>query len=130
VPEGAEKLDFRGIWAWDTNTAIVMSSGTGDLSRVYRTTDGCSHWTLVLTNPDKTGFFDAMVFADRQVGYLLGDPVNGAFPLLQDRGRRLDLDEDPVGRAHDGFARNRRLCSQQLLDDRRRNGGKRTAGRG
>jgi photosystem II stability/assembly factor-like uncharacterized protein len=83
VPEGAEKLDFRGIWAWDTNTAIVMSSGTGDLSRVYRTTDGCSHWTLVLTNPDKTGFFDAMVFADRQVGYLLGDPVNGAFPLLR-----------------------------------------------
>lgn len=83
VPEGAEKLDFRGIWAWDTNTAIVMSSGTGDLSRLYRTTDGCSHWTLVLTNPDKTGFFDAMVFADRKVGYLLGDPVNGAFPLLR-----------------------------------------------
>jgi photosystem II stability/assembly factor-like uncharacterized protein len=83
VPEGAEKLDFRGIWAWDTNTAIVMSSGPGDLSRLYRTTDGCSHWTLVLTNPDKTGFFDAMVFAGREVGYLLGDPVNGAFPLLR-----------------------------------------------
>jgi hypothetical protein len=83
VPDGAEKLDFRGIWAWDTNTAIVMSSGPGDLSRLYRTTDGCSHWTLVLTNPDKTGFFDAMVFAGREVGYLLGDPVNGAFPLLR-----------------------------------------------
>src|ERR1700728_2960921 len=23
VPEGAEKLDFRGAWAWDSNTAIV-----------------------------------------------------------------------------------------------------------
>jgi hypothetical protein len=81
VPDGAEKLDFRGIWAWDANSAIVMSSGQGELSRVYRTTDGCSHWALVLTDPDKDGFFDAMVFANREVGYLLGDPVNGAFPL-------------------------------------------------
>ena len=27
VPPGAEKLDFRGIQAFDANTAIVMSSG-------------------------------------------------------------------------------------------------------
>lgn len=31
MPPGAEKLDFRGVWAWDDNTAMVMSSGTGDL---------------------------------------------------------------------------------------------------
>ena len=29
MPEGAEKLDFRSIWAWDAQTAIVMSSGPG-----------------------------------------------------------------------------------------------------
>ncbi len=29
MPPGAEKLDFRGIWAWDANTAIVMSAGRG-----------------------------------------------------------------------------------------------------
>lgn len=83
VPEGAEKLDFRGIWAWDDNTAVVMSSGAGDQSRVYRTTDGCAHWTLVLSNPDKDGFFDAMTFVGRQVGYLLGDPVDGVFTLFR-----------------------------------------------
>jgi hypothetical protein len=83
APADSAKLDFRGIWAWDANTALVMSSGSGTQSRVYRTTDGCSHWTLVLTDPDKTGFFDAMVFAGRQVGYLLGDPVEGAFPLFR-----------------------------------------------
>jgi hypothetical protein len=83
VPEGADKLDFRGIWAWDDNTAIVMSSGTGDQSRVYRTTDGCAHWKLVLSDPDKDGFFDAMTFVGRQVGYLLGDPVGGAFTLFR-----------------------------------------------
>ena len=59
VPPGAEKLDFRGIQAFDANTAIVMSSGTGDLSRLYKTTDGCHSWKLIFTNPDKDGFFDA-----------------------------------------------------------------------
>jgi hypothetical protein len=73
-PEG-EKLDFRGIWAWDADTAMVMSSGPGGLSRIYKTTDGCSHWTLMMTNPDKDGFWDAMVFLDRQDGIVLGDPT-------------------------------------------------------
>jgi len=89
MPPGAEKLDFRGIWAWDDNTAIVMSSGPGDQSRLYRTIDGCSTWKLLLTNPDKDGFFDAVVFDSANRGFLLGDPVNGRFVLMAslDRGR-------------------------------------------
>jgi hypothetical protein len=82
VPPGAEKLDFRGIRAWDANTAIVMSSGPGDQSRLYKTTDGCSHWTLLCTNPDKDGFWDTVAFSDRNRGFVLGDPVNGRFVLL------------------------------------------------
>jgi len=82
MPPGAEKLDFRGIWAWDADTAIVMSSGPGDLSRLYKTTDGCSHWTLLYTNPDKDGFWDAIAFTDRNRGFILGDPVNGRFVLF------------------------------------------------
>ena len=85
MPPGAEKLDFRGIWAWDANTAVVMSSGPGDQSRLYKTTDGCSHWTLVYTNPDKDGFWDAMSFTDQDHGTLLGDPVGGSFTLLRTR---------------------------------------------
>ncbi len=60
IPPGAEKLDFRGIQAFDANTAIVMSSGKGDLSRLYKTTDGCQTWKLVFTNPDKDGFCDVL----------------------------------------------------------------------
>jgi photosystem II stability/assembly factor-like uncharacterized protein len=75
MPPGAEKLDFRGIWAWDANTAIVMSSGPGDQSRLYKTTDGCSHWKLLYTNPDKDGFWDAVQFWDRENGEILGDPT-------------------------------------------------------
>jgi photosystem II stability/assembly factor-like uncharacterized protein len=83
MPPGAEKLDFRAIWAWDADTAIVMSSGPGDQSRLYKTTDGCSHWTLLFTNPDKDGFWDALVFRDRKTAFILGDPVGGRFVLLQ-----------------------------------------------
>jgi photosystem II stability/assembly factor-like uncharacterized protein len=52
VPPEAEHLDFRDIQAFDANTAIVMSSGKGDLSRLYKTTDGCRIWKLLFTNPD------------------------------------------------------------------------------
>jgi hypothetical protein len=95
APPEAEKLDFRGIQAFDENTAIVMSSGKGDLSRLYKTTDGCQTWKLLFTNPDKEGFFDALsIMAPNQDvlghpldhshawGYLLGDPVGGIFTLF------------------------------------------------
>ena len=82
-------LDFRGVQAWDANTAIVMASGPGDKSRLYKTTDGCKTWRIVLRNPEKEGFWDAVYFGERgdgkgrgNTGYLLGDPVDGVFWLL------------------------------------------------
>ena len=82
IPPNAEHLDFRAIQAFDNNTAIVMSSGKGDLSRLYKTTDGCRTWKLLLTNPDKEGFWDALKFKDLKFGALLGDPVAGHFALF------------------------------------------------
>jgi len=83
IPPGAEKLDFRGIQAFDENTAIVMSSGPGDQSRLYKTTDACQTWKLLFTNPDKEGFWDAIQFSDSKVGYLLGDPVDHHFVVMR-----------------------------------------------
>ncbi len=84
TPPGAEKLDFRGIQAFDENTAIVMSSGKGDLSRLYKTTDGCRTWKLLFTNPDKEGFWDSFVFNyGGNDGLILGDPVAGSFALFE-----------------------------------------------
>jgi hypothetical protein len=107
MPDGAERLDFRSIWAWDAQTAIVMSSGPGDQSRLYRTTDGCAHWTALATNTEASGFWDGLVFSDQKNGYLLGDPVNGHFTLLRtdDGGLRwksviskdLDLNGQKLG---------------------------------
>src|ERR1700760_1257270 len=81
-PPNADHLDFRAIQAFTNNTAIIMSSGKGDLSRLYKTTDGCQTWTLLFTNPDKDGFFDAMKFKNPQTGWLLGDPVSRRFVLM------------------------------------------------
>jgi hypothetical protein len=83
IPPNAEHLDFRGIQAFDANTAIVMSSGTGDQSRLYKTTDGCQTWTLLFTNPDKEGFWDALFLVrDFDEVFILGDPVDGKFRLF------------------------------------------------
>ena len=82
IPPGAENLDFRGIQAFDENTAIVMSSGPGDQSRLYKTTDGCQTWHLLFTNPDKQGFWDALQLASNGAGFLLGDPVDSQFVLF------------------------------------------------
>jgi photosystem II stability/assembly factor-like uncharacterized protein len=96
VPKGAEKLDFRGIWAWDAQTAIVMSSGPGDASRIYKTTDGCKTWALKYTNLEPAGFWDAIVFATEKQGFVLGDPVDGAFRIYttRDQGETWFLLDD------------------------------------
>jgi len=83
VPPGAEHMDFRGIQAFDAKTAIVMSSGKGELSRLYKTTDGCHSWKSILKNSDKDGFWDAFQFSDKEMGWILGDPVRGEFQLWE-----------------------------------------------
>jgi photosystem II stability/assembly factor-like uncharacterized protein len=96
IPPGAESLDFRGIQAFDANTAIVMSSGKGDLSRLYKTTDGCHTWKLVFTNPDSPdGFFDSFWLHRTGNGILLGDPVKNRFALFEttDGGRTWKRDK-------------------------------------
>ncbi len=86
-PPGGEHLDFRAVQAFDNNTAIIMSSGKGDLSRLYKTTDGCQTWKLVFTNPDEEGFFDALRTVQDGATYVLGDSVRSKFPLFVSRDR-------------------------------------------
>lgn len=89
-----ETLDFRGVQAWNGQAAIVMASGPGDKSRLYKTTDGCKTWTLLFKNPDAPGgFFDSIFFPrsqslvrdDEGFGLLLGDPVQGQFTVFETR---------------------------------------------
>ena len=104
VPDAATDgatLDFRGVQAWDAETAIVMASGPGDKSRLYKTEDGCETWKMVLKNSDKDGFWDSVSVADQDNIMILGDPVEGKFTLLSsaDRGKTWDRSHDEGLRA-------------------------------
>jgi len=72
------------VQAWDSQTAMVMATGLGDKSRLYKTTDGCKTWKLLLKNTDPRGFYDGFwLNAIYGEGILLGDPVNGQFTILE-----------------------------------------------
>jgi photosystem II stability/assembly factor-like uncharacterized protein len=72
---GADSLDFRGIVAFTADEAFLMSSGPGDQSRIYHTSDAGRHWQLQFTNTNPKGFFDSIAFWDRTHGIVLGDPI-------------------------------------------------------
>ena len=82
VVPGEADPDFRSVHALDSHTAWLMSSGAGAKSRIYRTADDGAHWSLLNTNPDAGGFFDALAFWDARRGVVLGDPVDGTFVIL------------------------------------------------
>ncbi|MDO3644721.1 YCF48-related protein [Mucilaginibacter sp. L3T2-6] len=79
--KGFEKADFRDIEAFSDKNAVIMSSGTPAL--VLKTTDGGNTWQEKYRNTDTTYFFDAMDFADGKHGFILGDPINGKFLLME-----------------------------------------------
>lgn len=102
---GAEALDFRDIEGFDADTAVVLSIGPGETSRVYRTTDGGKSWTLALQNHDERAFFDCMAFDGRR-GWMLGDPVGGHFQVYatEDGGAQWRLLENGPEAKHDEAA--------------------------
>jgi len=79
--KGYERSDFRGIQAFSAKEAIIMSSGTPAL--VLKTIDGGNTWAEKYRNTDTTYFFDAIAFADAKHGFILGDPINNKFILLE-----------------------------------------------
>jgi esterase/lipase superfamily enzyme/photosystem II stability/assembly factor-like uncharacterized protein len=79
---GGEALDFRDVHALDGQRAWILAAGPGAAGRIYHTANGGMTWTLQLTNPEATGFLDALAFWDERHGMALGDPVRGRFQVL------------------------------------------------
>ncbi len=80
---GGDALDFRGIVAFNENTAYVMSSGEGERSRIYKTIDGGMIWTLQYKDTRKELFLDALKCVSEKECVALGDPIGGKFLLLR-----------------------------------------------
>ena len=80
----AEKLDFRGIKAFDANTAVIISSGPAEQgpAKIFRTSDGGKNWKQVFEEKRSGIFFDAIAFWDYRNGIVLSDPVDGKFALF------------------------------------------------
>jgi len=79
---GAEKLDFRDVDAIGERAAYILSIGTGESSRIYKTIDGGAHWALQFANADPKVFLDAMTFRDARHGIAFSDSVDGRFVVL------------------------------------------------
>ena len=79
---GGEKLDFRGVYAVDAETAYLLSIGNGDESRIYKTTDAGKTWSLQYTEQNPKAFLDCIGFWNPTHGIVVGDAVNGRSELL------------------------------------------------
>jgi photosystem II stability/assembly factor-like uncharacterized protein len=79
---GAEKLDFRDVDATSDRVAYVLSIGSGESSRIYKTVDAGAHWALQFANTDPKIFLDAMTFRDDRHGVVFSDSVDGQFVIL------------------------------------------------
>jgi photosystem II stability/assembly factor-like uncharacterized protein len=101
---GAADLDFRAVHAFDDKTAVLLSIGSGEKSRIYKTKDGGGTWDVLYSNPDPKGFFDALGFWDPTHGILLGDPVDGHFVVMttDDGGETWKSQKTPAAQAKEG----------------------------
>jgi photosystem II stability/assembly factor-like uncharacterized protein len=79
---GADTLQFRDVHAASADTAWLMSAGNGELSRIFRTTDGGRSWTQQYLNREADAFFDCMTFWDARHGVVFSDAVRGEHFLL------------------------------------------------
>jgi photosystem II stability/assembly factor-like uncharacterized protein len=79
---GAGKLDFRDVDATSDRVAYVLSIGSGESSRIFKTIDGGAHWALQFANTDPKVFLDAMTFRDATHGVAFSDSVDGHFVIL------------------------------------------------
>ena len=81
---GAARLDFRGIKAFDANTAVVTSAGPAEQgqARIYKTVDGGKNWMLTWSDSTKGIFLDGVAFWDTQHGFTFSDPIDGRLVII------------------------------------------------
>ncbi|MEZ4417338.1 MAG: oxidoreductase [Gemmatimonadota bacterium] len=108
--EAGDSLQFRDVHGFSGREAVVLTSGNGPLSRLYRTEDGGASWSLTFLMEEPAGFLDCLDFLDETHGFAYGDSFDGVPFLLEtkDGGRnwnRVSAAALPAaGQGEGGFA--------------------------
>jgi photosystem II stability/assembly factor-like uncharacterized protein len=104
---GGEKLDFRGVQAVSLNTAYLMSIGEGEKSRIYKTTDAGTNWTLQYTANRQAIFLDGISCISEINCFAISDPIDGKFLILTTTNgttwNELPRDEMPAALPNEGI---------------------------
>lgn len=79
--EGFDKMDFRSLYAFDANRAIIANAGSP--ASILITNDGGNTWKEVYRNDRKEAFFDGIDFWNDKVGMIYGDPIDGKMFLVK-----------------------------------------------
>ena len=105
IPNG-DALDFRGVQAFDKGVAYVMSSGEGEKSRIFKTSDLGKTWKVQYKGKNKEIFLDALQCMDEKHCFALSEPVGGKFLLLStedgDHWKEMPRDKMPAALAKEG----------------------------
>ena len=104
---GADTLQFRDVYAVDSNTAWLLYIGNSALSRIYFTRDAGRTWTLQFTNVEPKGFYDCLDFWSPRRGIAISDAVDGQTVVITttdggERWRRIPAAELPAALPGEG----------------------------
>ncbi|KAJ8115452.1 hypothetical protein OPT61_g2902 [Boeremia exigua] len=82
-PENSTTFQFRDIEAFSAKSAVILSIGEGNASRIYHTRDGGATWKPTFINTEPTAFYDCMAFENDRHGLAMSDPVDGKIRLIE-----------------------------------------------
>ncbi|MDH3225070.1 MAG: oxidoreductase, partial [Gemmatimonadota bacterium] len=106
-PPAGDTLQFRDVKAFSREEAVVLSAGTGSLSRIYRTGNAGRSWSTSFLMEHPKGFLDCLDFWDGRRGFAYGDAIDGhPYVLLTEDGgrswRRAPVQGLPAARGGEG----------------------------
>ena len=78
--KGGEKLDYRSIFAFNANEAVIANAGAP--ASILRTKDGGETWDVVYRSKDSLAFFDGVDFWNDREGIIYGDSLKDGHMLL------------------------------------------------
>lgn len=97
TPADSLQMDFRCLYAWDADHAMVFSIASPAVG--LKTDDGGKSWRQVYYDSRPGIFLDSVHFSDEQNGVAVGDPIEGRYVVIRstDGGETWQEEVQPTG---------------------------------